>query len=144
MNDFGVPLHQDFINVTPGPAEIAFLRICNLYRPSMYFSDILATSNAVDATGKRGAAARWTVIDKTFAAEIESFFVEENKRLRLKFELGRDFFSRPCDNFIDINTISVDTEKMVSLFAQYLVAYDLKIRSLSDRIEALDRDLRKS
>jgi hypothetical protein len=140
--DLDVPLQQSYINVTPSPAEIAFLRICNRYGPAMHFSDILAISNAIDPAWQRDAADRWTVVDKSLAKEIESFFSEENRLLHNRFNLGRDFFSRPCENFIDINKISIDRDKMVSLFARYLVAYDSKISSLSERIEMLERAAR--
>jgi hypothetical protein len=143
VHDHDIPITQEPINVSPSPEEIAFLRVCNVYRPAMHFSDILATSLSPEVKSAAGYG-RWTVVDSAFRNEIRDFFRAENESLVRNFALESDFFSDSSPPFVDISKVDVGSAKMVALFAQYLVSFDTRIRSIAQQIRNLERRIPES
>jgi hypothetical protein len=120
-----------YLNPTPRPEEIAFLRECNLYGPSGTFSDILAQADSVSAPGR--TVAPWTVISPDLAAQITDYFSESVARFLASFRLGPDFFQAPCNNFIDVTRLKIEIPELVSIVARYLVAMDRRVNALENR-----------
>jgi hypothetical protein len=113
------------LNLAPPPEEIAFLRQCNIHGSSANFSDVLAEA-APDSSPDQPVPP-WTVVNPALASEITSYFEPSRASFLSAFNLEPTFFQAPCDNFIDLNKLKIDTAVLVSIVARYLVAFEQRL-----------------
>ena len=122
-------------NITPNPEEIAFIRHCNVFRPRMSFSDIL-----ISAEGDCSEVHEpWSVIDSDLREEISDYFSDEVAGFAAHFGLEASFFCEPCSKYVDLNAISISSDRWVSLLGRYLVSFDNAIETLRRRVGVLER-----
>lgn len=120
-------------NVTPSPEEIAFIRQCNAFKPRMNFSDVLA------ARADEQVIAPWSVINSELQLEITDYFSIEVASFIERFHLDPHFFEPSRSRFVDLDAVTVTSERWIGLLGRYLVSFDSAIESLRLKVDAIER-----
>jgi hypothetical protein len=99
-----------WLNVTPSPEAVGFIRLCNSRNLSATVSNAIARWYP--------AHKAWTLISPTCAREIQDFFALEIEGFRSTFALSDDFFAEPRTNYVDLDAVSFENTRLLLSIAR--------------------------
>ncbi|MFW5724675.1 MAG: hypothetical protein ACOCWF_08945 [Halochromatium sp.] len=119
---------QPAINPSPSPVELKLMLAANQYRPRMRFSDILAANSV--RSGRSQLYEPHQILPPALIKQLIDDFAEQNQRLAAQDTDGEGFPPYQELPYVDLKTIPIDTDELMTILAGFLVNFDQRLATL--------------